>query len=78
MIYKEDITGSTILKVTNKLDTSEIKVDTMAGSQVITKTDKDGKLKIHHALEKTLPNRSAGWWYIHDELAQREREREIQ
>ena len=74
IIYKEDSTGSTVLKITKYLDTSEIKFDTMAGNQVITKIDKDGKLKIYHALDATLPNRSAGWWYIHDELAQRERD----
>mgnify|MGYP003350790728 CR=1 FL=1 len=41
---------------------------------IITKIDNTGKLKIYHPTDITLPNRSEGWWYIHDELAQRERD----
>ena len=73
IIYK-DTSNSTVLKITGYDTTSEIKFDTMAGNQVITKIDKDGKLMIYHPVDPTLPNRSAGWWYIHDELAQRERD----
>ena len=73
IIYK-DTTNSTILKITGVDTTSEIKFDTMAGNQVITKIDNTGKLKIYHPADITLPNRSEGWWYIHDELAQRERD----
>ena len=73
IIYK-DTSNSTVLKITGYDTTSEIKFDTMAGNQVITKIDKDGKLMIYHSVDPTLPNRSAGWWYIHDELANRERD----
>ena len=43
-------------------------------SKYLTKIDKYGKINVFHAQDITLPTRGEGWWIIHDELAQSQRD----
>ena len=43
-------------------------------SKYLTKIDKYGKINVFHQQDVTLPTRGEGWWIIHDELAQSQRD----
>ena len=43
-------------------------------STCFTKIKTDGKLNVFHIQDITLPTRSEGWWNVHDELTQAQRD----
>jgi len=66
IIFKDETTGSTVLKISET--EGEIKFDTATGNEVYTKIDKDGIFHVYHDLDVTLPTRSEGWWNVEGEL----------
>ena len=43
-------------------------------SKYLTKIDKYGKINVFHQQDVTLPTRGEGWWIVHDELVQSQRD----
>jgi hypothetical protein len=43
-------------------------------NKYLTKIDTYGKLNVFHIQDILLPTRSQGWWIVHDELAQSQRD----
>ena len=41
---------------------------------IFSKVANDGTLQVYHNLDVTLPTRTAGWWNVHNELAQEQRD----
>ena len=80
MISQEQTTISTL--VNGVYPTSEIKFLVNTGSNNListqstcfTKIDTDGELNVFHILSEFLPTRNEGWWVVHDELAQAQRD----
>ena len=80
MISQEQTTMSTLIN--GVYPESEIKflVNTASNNLISTqsvchtKINTDGVLNVYHDNDVTLPTRSEGWWEVHDELAQSQRD----
>ena len=80
MISQEQTTMSTLIN--GVYPQSEIKFLVNTGSNNLISTQSpcyvkiktDGFLNVYHDQDVTLPTRSQGWWDVHDELAQSQRD----
>ncbi len=80
MIAQEQTTTTTLIN--GVYPTSEIKFMVNTGfhnlistqNTCYTKIKTDGKLNVFHIQSELLPTRSEGWWNVHDELTQAQRD----